>query len=139
MWRISLGSQGRFAQPTSNIKHQKGFGVSKKQASWFYLPFDMWRAGLEAQQVIGLRLAMLAGGGVAASAEMNRMVAEKMSVALEAQHMAATAALTGNAAEIPSRTVALYRRKMRANRKCLNAVKSPAAPRPRRAKKCRPT
>ncbi len=113
--------------------------MPKKQPSWLYLPFDMWRASLEAQQVIGLRLSMLAGGGVAASAEMNRMVAEKMSVALEAQHMATTAALTGHAAEIPSRTVALYRRKMRANRRRLNAVKSPAASRARRAKERRPT
>lgn len=109
----------------------------KNQFSWLYLPFDMWRAGLEAQQVIGLRLAMLAGGGMAASAETNRMIAEKMSAALEAQHISTTAALTGNAAEIPSRTVALYRRKMRANRRRL--VKSSAPPRPRRAKKSRPT
>lgn len=109
----------------------------KKQFSWLYLPFDMWRAGLEAQQVISLRLAMLAGGGMAASAETNRMIAEKMSAALEAQHMATTAALTGNAAEIPSRTVALYRRKMGANRRRL--VKSSVPPRPRRAKKSRPT
>jgi hypothetical protein len=60
-----------------------------------------------------------------------------MSAALEAQHMATTAALTGNAAEIPSRTVVLYRRKMRANRRRL--VKSSATPRPRRLKKSRPT
>jgi hypothetical protein len=113
--------------------------VSQKQFSWLRLSFDFWRAGLEAQQVIGLRLATLAGGGIAASAEMNRMVAEKMSAALEAQHMAATAALTGNAAQIPSRTVALYRRKMRANRKRLNSAKSPSPASPRRPKKARPT
>jgi len=112
--------------------------VSQKELSWLRLSFDMWRAGLEAQQVIGLRLAMLAGGGVAASAEINRMVAEKMSAALETQHMAATAALTGNAAAIPSRAVALYRGKMRANRRRLSAAKSPSAPRPRRARKSRP-
>jgi hypothetical protein len=112
--------------------------VSQKEFSWLQLPFEMWQASLEAQQVIGLRLAMLATGGVAASAEMNRMVAEKMSAALEAQHMATTAALTGNAAEIPSRTVALYRRKIRANRKRLNAVNSPSPVRIRRAKKRRP-
>lgn len=109
----------------------------KKPFSWLYLPFDMWRAGLEAQQVISLRLAMLTGGGMAASAETNRMIAEKMSAALQVQHMATAAALTGDAAEIPSRTVALYRRKMRANRRRL--VKSSAPPRPRRARKSRPT
>jgi hypothetical protein len=109
----------------------------KKQFSWLYLPFDMLRAGLEAQQVISLRLAMLAGGGMAASAETNRMIEEKMSAALETQHMATTAALTGNAVEIPSRTVALYRRKMRANRRRI--VNSSAPSRPRRAKKSQPT
>ena len=46
--------------------------------------------------------------------------------ALEAQQAAANAALTGNAASIPSRMVALYRRKMRANRKRLSGVKSRA-------------
>jgi hypothetical protein len=90
----------------------------------------MWRAGFEAQQVIGLRLAKIAGGGVAATTEMNRMVSEKMAAALEAQHMAAAAALTGAAGQIPSRTVALYRRKMRANRNRLGPAK-PALPRRR--------
>jgi hypothetical protein len=47
------------------------------------------------------------------------MVSEKMAAAIEAQQAAATAFLTGNAAQIPARTIALYRRKMRANRKRL--------------------
>jgi hypothetical protein len=47
------------------------------------------------------------------------MVSEKISTAVEAQQAAATALLTGKAAQIPARTVALYRRKMRANRKRL--------------------
>jgi hypothetical protein len=95
----------------------------------------MWRAGIEAQQVIGLRLARLAGGGAAATTEANRMVAEKLSAALEAQHMAAAAALTGNAAQIPARTVALYRRKMRRNRQRLSAAKLPSARHPDRSTK----
>lgn len=108
--------------------------MPKRGFSWLGLSFDVWRASLEAQQVIGLRLATLAGGGMTASAEINRMVAEKFSTAIEAQQVAATAALTGNAADIPSRTVALYRRKMRANRKRLNAAKSPPSARSRRIK-----
>jgi hypothetical protein len=111
--------------------------VSKKQPSWLRLSSDIWRAGLEAQQVIGLRLAKLAGGGAAAAAEMNRMVSEKVKAALEAQHTAAKAALTGNAAQIPSRTAALYRRKMRANRQRLNPAK-PSRSRPRRSRTFRP-
>jgi hypothetical protein len=90
--------------------------VSRKEVR---LLFDVWRAGLEAQQVIALRLAKLARGGASATAEANRMVGEKMAAAVEAQRAAATAMLTGKAAQIPARTVALYRRKMRANRKRL--------------------
>ena len=77
--------------------------------------------------MIGLRLAMLMSGSQAAPAELSRMVPEKMVAALEAQQAAANAALTGNAALIPSRTIALYRRKMRANRKRLGGVQSPSA------------
>lgn len=112
--------------------------MPKNRSSWLYLPFDMWRASLEAQQVIGLRLALLAGG-MAGAAEVKRMVTEKMSAAFEVQHMAAAAALTGKAAEIPSQAIAFYRKKMRANRKRLNAVKSPDVRRGRRAKRSRPT
>jgi hypothetical protein len=97
--------------------------VSKKQPSWLRLSLDVWRAGLEAQQVIGLRLAKLARGGAAALAEMNRMVSEKADAALEAQHRAAKSMLIGNSSQIPARTLALYRSKMRANRRRLGAAK----------------
>jgi hypothetical protein len=102
--------------------------VSRKQPSWLRLSLNLWQASLEAQQVIGLRLAMLMSGSQAAPAELSRMVPEKIAAAFEAQQAAANAALTGNAALIPSRTIALYRRKMRANRKRLSGVKSPSAP-----------
>jgi len=75
-----------------------------------------------------LRLAMLMSGNAAAPAELSRMVPEKIAAALEAQQAAANAVLTGNAALIPSRTIALYRRKMRANRKRLSVVKSASRP-----------
>lgn len=109
--------------------------MRRKQPSWLRLSFDFWRAGFEAQQVIALRLAKLAGGGAAAGDEMNRMVSEKMAAALEAQEAAATALLTGHPAQIPSRTLALYRRKMRANRSRLGAAKPPSASGPRRPKR----
>ena len=76
-----------------------------------------------ARRVIGLRLAKLARGGAAALAEMNRMVSEKADAALEAQHRAAKSMLIGNSSQIPARTLALYRRKMRANRRRLGAAK----------------
>ncbi len=102
-----------------------------KQSSWLRLSLDVWQASLEAQQVIGLRLSLVAGGSDGVLAELGRMAAEKMSAAVEAQHAAVVAALTGNAVLIPLQTVAIYRRKMRANRKRLSAEKSPCiAPTP---------
>jgi hypothetical protein len=41
--------------------------MSTKTRSWRRLSFDMWRAGFEAQQVIGLRLAKFMGGGAGCS------------------------------------------------------------------------
>jgi hypothetical protein len=81
---------------------------------------------LEAQQVISLRLALLAGGSEQAGAEAARMASEKMSAALEIQHAVAVAAMTGNLGLIPARTLAIYRRKIRANRHRLGAGRIPA-------------
>lgn len=69
---------------------------------------DMTLLGLEAQEVIALRMMRLAGGGAVAEAEMNRMVDEKVTAFVQA---AATIA-TGGAAEI---VVSQLRRKVRAN------------------------
>jgi hypothetical protein len=90
-----------------------------RPSSWLGLALACWSAGLEAQQVIGLRLWRLAAGGTAGAAETRRMLTEKTQAALEAQRLATLAALSGDAASIPARTIALYRRKMRANRRRL--------------------
>ena len=100
--------------------------MSRKQFSWLHLSLNAWQASLEAQQVISLRLALLAGGSASAGPEAARMVSEKMSTALEVQHAAAVAAMTGNAGMIPARIVAIYRRKIRANRRRLRVGKTPA-------------
>jgi hypothetical protein len=52
------------------------------------------------------------------------MVSKKMSAVLEVQQAAVVAAMTGNPGLIPARTVAIYRRKMRANRHRLRAAKT---------------
>ena len=54
-------------------------------------------------------------------AEAERMVAEKMLVAAEAQGKAWIDVMTGASHLTPRRTVALYRRKVRANRRRLSA------------------
>jgi hypothetical protein len=98
--------------------------VKRQRPSWLSLSFNAWQAGLEAQQVIGLRLAKLAGGGNSVVVETTRMTSEKLYALWEAQTVAAIAALTGKSGLIPSRTLALYRRKMRANRKRLTCAAS---------------
>jgi hypothetical protein len=99
--------------------------MSRKQFFWLRLSLNVWQVSLEAQQVISLRLALFAGGSESARAEAARMVSEKMSAALEIQHAIAVAAMTGNAGLIPARTIAIYRRKIRANRHRLRVGKTP--------------
>jgi len=50
--------------------------------------------GVEAQRVIGLRLAAIARGGPTAEAEARLMVTEKMNAALQAANMVARGAST---------------------------------------------
>ena len=57
------------------------------------------------------------------AAESRRMVSEKLVAAAEAQQAAVNAALAGKPALIPSRTLAIVRRKIRANQKRLLASK----------------
>jgi hypothetical protein len=98
--------------------------AKRQRPSGLRLSLNTWQAGLEAQHVIGLRLAKLAGGGNKATDEAIRMTSEKLYTLWEAQTAATIAALTGKSGLIPSRTLALYRRKMRANRKRLSHVRS---------------
>jgi hypothetical protein len=80
------------------------------------LGFDAAVLGAEAAQVIGLRMAKLAAGGPAADAEAQRMVSEKVETAAALQAMAITGALGWTAPRAASKTMAHYRRKVRANR-----------------------
>jgi aspartate/methionine/tyrosine aminotransferase len=108
---------------------KRGARRAPGSSSWLRLSADFWQAGLEAQQVIGLRLALLAGGREPAAAEMLRMVSEKVAAGFEIQQAAAMAAMTGGNAQIPALALAIYRRRMRANRRRLGAAKPGAAAR----------
>ena len=91
----------------------------RRRTGWMDLAFDGFAAGLEAQQVIGLRLAKLALGGPAAAREARLMVDEKVSTTLRVQQAAAVSMMTGGAAGVPAHALSTYRRKMRANRRRL--------------------
>lgn len=87
----------------------------------FRLNLSLMQLGAESAGVIALRTLRLASGGAAATAEAERMVTEKLLTAAEAQGKAWIDAVSGASHLTPRRTVALYRRKVRANRRRLSA------------------
>jgi hypothetical protein len=114
------------------------FSSSLRCWPWLNFALNVWQAGFEAQQVVSLRLALLAGNGPVGP-EANRMVLEKISAAMEVQHAVAVAAMSGSAGLIPARTLAIYRRKIRANRQRLEATKTSTKGLPRHGIKGVPT
>lgn len=76
--------------------------------------------GVEAQQVMALRMMRLFAGGAAAEAEMWRMCSEKPAAAALAIVEASTAAATGRqGAAIARGTIRGYRKRVRANHRRL--------------------
>lgn len=69
--------------------------------------------------MIGLRMMRLAAGGAAAELETRRMVSEKVEAALALQALALTGGLGFTAHGAAAKSVAHYRRKVRANRRRL--------------------
>jgi hypothetical protein len=88
--------------------------------SWVRLNLDLMILGVEASEVMTLRMMTLAAGGAAATAEAERMVSEKILAAAEVQADAFAAALKGDHRRTPHRALAHYRRKVRANRRRLS-------------------
>jgi hypothetical protein len=84
------------------------------------LSFDAFVLGIEAQQVIALRMAKFAMGEDPHGEEARRMVTEKAAAALEAQLGAVQAMVTGDVAGASDHVLAVYRREVRANRRRLS-------------------
>lgn len=93
--------------------------MSRRPHSVLDLAVNMMRLGIEAQGVIALRMMKFAAGGVGVESEFNRMFAEKALAVVDAQIEASLGALTGQSHLVPARTVALYRRRVRANHRRL--------------------
>lgn len=90
----------------------------------FGLFADMTRLSVEASFVIGLRMMKLAGGGQAATAEAQRMVLEKITTANVLAVENAIALATGESLHsVGERSVAKYRKAVRANHKRLSRSK----------------
>jgi len=76
------------------------------------------RLGAEASEVIGLRV-FQAAFGLAPYSEAKLMITEKAQAAVDAQFLIARSVMAGEAHLAPSRAVALYRRRVQANRRRL--------------------
>jgi hypothetical protein len=89
--------------------------------------FNLWLANVQAAQtlweaniVIAMRLMRLASGGALAQREAQRMILEKVTANAEAQMTAAMKMMTGGGAIAASKSAsAIYRRKVRANKRRL--------------------
>jgi hypothetical protein len=114
------GTRGR---PRGLVSRHRGSGsdITRRQTNrWFGIGFDAWSLGFEASAVIGLRALKIAQGGAAAQAEAERMVSEKIDAAMALQAQALTGGLGGAPARAAARTIAHYRRKVKANRRRLS-------------------
>ena len=92
--------------------------MKRPSPSWFQLSWDMMQLTVEANSVIALRTMKMATGGAGANEEVSLMVSEKVQAAMDVQFELATSILAGRV-DGPAKAVALYRRRVRANRKRL--------------------
>ena len=88
--------------------------------AWFALSSQAALLGLEAQQVIALRLMRLAAGGALAESEASRMIAEKVEAFSEAQAATAIAAMKGHTSkQVAKKALGVYKKRIRGNRRRL--------------------
>ena len=80
---------------------------------------DIFSLGMEMSAVIGLRMLQIATNDPKAQAEAQLMITEKMMALTTVQTRYVIDVMTGQAHNAPARTVAFYRKKVRANRKRL--------------------
>ncbi|MDQ2859335.1 MAG: hypothetical protein M3T55_01110 [Pseudomonadota bacterium] len=93
--------------------------MTARRNPWLSLTLDAMRLGMEAQSVIGLRMAKAAWGGAAAQDEAELMVSEKAKAAIDAQVVMVSSLMTGQGHLGPARAMALYRRRVLANQRRL--------------------
>ncbi len=94
--------------------------MARRSSSWFGIGMNAYALGMEAATVIALRGMKLSQGGPAAQTEAAAMVQEKIAAAAALPMMAATGALGFTPHQAARKTIAHYRRKVRANRRRLS-------------------
>jgi hypothetical protein len=80
----------------------------------------MWSLGIESSNVIGLRMLKFAQGGAAGLAEADLMVREKVEAGMAIGQMAMLGGLGTSPDAAARKTVAHYRRRVRANARRLS-------------------
>jgi hypothetical protein len=93
--------------------------VKRRTPTLWDLSLDAFVLGIEAQQVIALRMAKFAMGADPNGDEARLMVTEKAKAAMEAQIGVVEAMVKGDVAGASDRAMAVYRREVRANRRRL--------------------
>jgi hypothetical protein len=93
--------------------------MAELENPWLSFAADAIRLGLEAQDVIGLRLIKAAWGGVGAREEAILMVVEKSKAAWDANAVITRSLMAGEGHLAPARALALYRRRVHANHRRL--------------------
>lgn len=85
--------------------------------------YDLYHAfsdlAVESGAVVGLRMLKAAQGGPTWPAEARLMVREKAKAAMDAHTLLVTSVLTGTGSSAAPRALALYRRRVKANRRRL--------------------
>lgn len=94
--------------------------MKRRTPTLWDLSLDAFALGIEAQQVIALRMAKFAMGADPTGEEARRMVTEKAKAAMEAQIGLVQGIATGDVAGASGRAIAVYRREVRANRRRLS-------------------
>ena len=87
---------------------------------WVSLGLQSAKLAIDAQQVVALRMARLAAGGSRACREATRMVTEKATAFAAAQRVMLTGAGSDKNGQRSKKVLALYRRRVAANKRRLS-------------------
>jgi hypothetical protein len=102
--------------PTQPHRSSQRINFMRKDP-WIGVFFDTWSLGIEASSVIAARIMKLTAGGEASNTEeARRMIAEKVEAGLTLQTLALTGGLGKTPQSAARKTLAHYRRRVRANR-----------------------
>lgn len=88
---------------------------------WLALTYKTIQLGLDAQNVVALRLMRLAAGGARGQNEARRMVTEKIAASVEAQAIAGLGIVTGHKdTVVADKVLRVLRKRVRANKRRLS-------------------